>query len=35
MQSVSAPWNAVDGHMGPPLTCYASAGRGWIFRILG
>ena len=26
IQSVLAPWNVVDGHMGQPLYCYACAG---------
>jgi hypothetical protein len=30
IQSVLAPWYAVDGHMGPPLHCYTWADRGWI-----
>jgi hypothetical protein len=30
IHSVSAPWYAVDGHMGVPLHCYACAGQGWI-----
>ena len=31
IQSVLAPWDAVDGHMGAPLCWYASCGEGWIF----
>jgi hypothetical protein len=32
IQSVSAPWYVVDGHMGVPLHCYACAGAGVDFR---
>ena len=34
IQSVSAPWYAVDGYMGPPLYCYASAGWGGFWETL-
>jgi hypothetical protein len=30
IQSVLAPWDAVDGHMGPPLCRKTCAGGGWI-----
>ena len=32
---VLAPWYAVNGHMSPPLHCYACAGWGWILGKLG
>ncbi len=31
IQSVLAPWYAMNGHMGPPSHCYACACWGWIF----
>jgi hypothetical protein len=34
MQSVLAPWDAVDGHMGTPLHCYAHM-EGMDFRKIG
>ncbi len=35
VQSVLAPWYAVNGHMAPPLHWYVCAGQGWIFGKLG
>ncbi len=34
IQSVLAPWYAVDGHMGAPLHCYTSASGGDFFEKL-
>jgi hypothetical protein len=35
IQSVLAPWYAVDGHMGAPLYCYTCGGRGQILKNWG
>ncbi len=35
IQSVLAPWYAVDGHMGAPLYCYTCGGRGKILKNWG
>jgi hypothetical protein len=35
IQSVLAPWDVVDGHMGAPLRWYTSGGEGWILGKLG
>ncbi len=35
IQSVLAPWYAVDGHMGAPLHCYTCVGGGESFKSWG
>ena len=35
IQSVLAPWYAVDGHMCAPLHCSTCAGGGWFWKIGG